>query len=49
MNYMGLILTSQLKMGEFFEATKGQAVINYGAAGAGGILLDGEAPKIDFL
>lgn len=34
--------------GSLFEVTKGQAVINYGNAGAGGIVLDGEAPRIDF-
>lgn len=34
--------------GSLFEVTKGQAVINYGNDGAGGIVLDGEAPRIDF-
>jgi len=44
----GAYIDITVENGEFFEATKGQAAINYGAAGAGGILLDGEAPKIDF-
>ena len=33
--------------GEYFAPTPGQTIVNYGSAGSGGILLDGEQPKID--
>ena len=33
--------------GDLFPMTSGQAAVNYGVTGSGGILLDGQAPTID--
>lgn len=35
------------RSGAIFDITPGQAVVNYGKAGSGGILLDGQSPLID--
>ncbi|NCU31131.1 hypothetical protein EOM57_05005 [Candidatus Saccharibacteria bacterium] len=40
-------LTVEVKYGDLFNITAGQIIVNYGIAGSGGILLDGQTPLID--
>jgi hypothetical protein len=43
----GVIVSIEGKSGELFEFEAGQSLVNYGAAGKGGVLLDGQSPLID--
>lgn len=46
-NGNGDYLTLSLQSGTWFVPEAGQTIVNYGPAGSGGILMDGNAPKMD--
>lgn len=46
-NDNGDYLTLSLQSGTWFVSEAGQTIVNYGPAGSGGVLLDGNAPKMD--
>lgn len=46
-NIAGAVVSIEGKSGELFDFEAGQSLVNYGAAGKGGVLLDGQSPLID--
>lgn len=45
--YRGNYINFETASGTWFDPEAGQSIVNYGQAGSGGILLDGNAPRID--